>query len=113
LGRLVLLQKGNQLETNIPIIAPNSQITGVAFGLLVVAILLIHSAINLIKNKKKINWNFCWFSILLFFLGGLANGYLLFGQPLDRGQRINLIVIVLTGIFLVLGKPALNSQNQE
>jgi uncharacterized membrane protein YfcA len=113
IGGIALLTKGNQLDTGIPIIASENQIYIVATGLLIIGILFVIASINLIRNYSKMSWNTCWIVLLLFILGGLLNGFLLFGQPLDQGQKINLIAVILIGLFLVLGKPALKLNKQE
>lgn len=113
IGGIALLTKGNQLDAGIPIIASENQIYIVATGLLIIGILFVIASINLIRNYSKMSWNTCWIVLLLFILGGLLNGFLLFGQPLDQGQKINLIAVILIGLFLVLGKPALKLNKQE
>lgn len=106
-GGMALLIRGRQLETTVPIIASDGALIIVAIGLLIVALLLILTAINLMKNKSTTSWHLSWIVLIFFFLDGLLNGYLLFGQPLDQGQRINIIAVILVGILLFLGKPAL------
>ena len=106
-GGIALLTKGNQLDTGIPIIASKTQIYIVAIGLLIIGALFVFAAIKLLRNYSKTNWNVCWIVLLLFILGGLLNGFLLFGQPLDQGQKINLVAVILIGLLLFLGKPAL------
>ena len=107
IGGIFLLTKGNQLDTGIPIIASDTQIYIVSIGLLIIGILLVCASINLVRKYSKMSWNICWIVLILFLLGGLLNGYLLFGQPLDQGQKINLTAAILAGLFLFLGKPAL------
>jgi hypothetical protein len=107
IGGIALFSKGNRLATNIPIIATTSQMSIVAFGLFLICILFIYASINLIRKYSKRSWNFCWVVLSLFLLGGLFNGYLLYGQPLDLGQEINFVAVLLVSIFLLLGKPAL------
>ena len=53
-GGMALLLKGNNLETNSPIIAGELQIKLVSSGLLLVCILLIYSAINLLMRAYPI-----------------------------------------------------------
>ena len=110
-GGIALLKKGNQLNTEIPIIASEMQIFIVAIGLLTIGVLLVSAAINLVRNNSKRSWNICWFTLLIFLLDGLLNGFLLFGQPLDQGQKINLIAIILVGILLLVGKRYLKYGN--
>jgi hypothetical protein len=111
-GGIALLAKGNQLDTEVPIIASELQIYIVAIGLLAIGILFVWTAINLIKKYSTRSWNICWIVLLLFISSGLLNGYILFGQPLDKGQKINLIAVILIGIFLSFGKPYIKSKNK-
>ncbi len=106
-GGLALLMKGKQLETGVPIVASDFQIIIVAIGLLMIGVLLVLAAISLIRKYSFNIWLSCWLVLILFLLDGLLNGYLLFGQPLDQGQRINIIAVILIGILLFLGKPGL------
>jgi hypothetical protein len=112
-GGIALLTKGNQLDAGIPIIASETQIYIVAIGLLIIGVLFIFASIKLIRNRSIKNWNICWIVLLLFVLGGSFNGFLLFGQPLDQGQRINLVAVILIGSLLFLGKSALKLRKQE
>jgi hypothetical protein len=48
--------------------------------------------------------------LILFLSDGLLNGYLLFGHPLNQGQRINFIAATLSGVLLLLGKPILKNE---
>ncbi|RPH34005.1 MAG: hypothetical protein EHM93_02255 [Bacteroidales bacterium] len=107
IGGISLFQKGNQLITDIPIIATNPQISLIAFGLLLICALFIFAAINLIRKNSRRSWIFCWLVLLLFLLGGLLNGYILFGHPIDKGQMINFIAVFIVSIFLYTGKTAL------
>lgn len=106
-GGIALLIKGNQLDTGTPITATNNQIVIVGIGLLIISLVLFIAAINLIKHYSYKGWLFCWFTLGLFFLDGLLNGFLLFGQPLERGQSINIIAIIIIGILLLIGKSSL------
>lgn len=109
-GGIALLTKGNHLDTEVPIIASDMQIYIAAIGLLIIGILLVYASINLVRKYSKKSWNLCWIVLILFILGGLLNGYLLFGQPLDQGQKINLTAAILVGLFLFLGKSALKTE---
>jgi uncharacterized membrane protein len=106
-GGMALLIRGRQLETTVPIIASGGALIIVAIGLLIIALLLILAGINLMKNKSTTSWDLSWIVLIFFFLDGLLNGFLLFGQPIDQGQRINIIAVLLIGILLFLGKPGL------
>jgi hypothetical protein len=49
-------------------------------GLLLVALLLIVSTCLLFIKRNKMAWMVSWISICLFIIGGLVNGFLLFGK---------------------------------
>jgi len=106
IGGVSLLIKGNQLDTTIPIIASEKQVYLVATGLILVGVLLVSASIGLLRNYSKMSWNICWIILLFFLLDGLLNGFLLFGRPLDQGQRINFLAFTIIGLFLFFGKPA-------
>jgi hypothetical protein len=107
LGGISLLLKGNALHTDLPIVASFTQVKAVALGL--VGVLLISSAIYLIIRKTKRNWNYCMTVLLLFFASGALNGLLLFGHPLDKGQMINIIAVLICCMILYLGRPSLSN----
>ena len=113
IGGVALLTNGNQLDTEIPIIASETQIYIVVIGLLIIGVLLIYGAINLMRNFSKRSWIICWIFLIIFILGGLLNGILLFGQQLDKGQIINLLAVILVGLFLFFGKSGLRLIEQE
>lgn len=107
IGGTTLLLKGNHVDTNIPIMATSLQIKLVAYGLLLICLLFIYGSISLIRKYSKRSWNYCWLVLFIFLLGGLLNGYLLYGKPLEQGQMINFISVFIVSAFLFLGKPAL------
>ena len=108
-GGMFLLIRRAQLQTDNPIVASNFQIMMVGLGLLIVGVLFILAAVYLMKNSSYRSWLFSWIVLIIFLLDGLINGYLLFGKPLDPGQRINTIAVIVVGILLFLGRPALKS----
>jgi hypothetical protein len=55
------------------------------------------------------SWNICWIFLLFFLLDGLLSGFLLFGKPLEQGQKINFVVVTIIGLLLILGKPGLKT----
>ncbi len=112
-GAVILLIKGKQLDTQVPIVASDQQITIVAIGLSIIGILFVLAAINLIRKYSYSSWLLCWIVLFLFLLSGLINGYFLFGQPLDQGQRINIIAVVIVGILLLLGKASLKPRKEK
>jgi len=106
-GGVALLLKGKNLDTGIPIIANGIQTNIVAVGLLLICIILLISAVNMLRKFSKSSWKISWFALILFLIDGTLNGFILFGKPLDEGQMINIFATVITGLFLFLGKPAL------
>ncbi len=113
IGGIALLLKGDRLDTEITMIASDTEIYIVAICLLIIGILFVYAAINLLRDYSQKSWNLCWIVLLLFILNGLLNGYLLFGQPLDQGQKINFVIVIIIGVFLFLGKPALEMENKS
>ena len=109
-GGIALIMKGKQLDTGTPIMASETQILLASAGLLIVGFFLIYAGINLLRKPAPLSWSISWLALILFFIGGLLNGYLLFGQPLDQGQKINLIALILAGLFLFLGKSSLKTE---
>ena len=107
-GGIALLLMGSGLETNMPVIANDVETKLVSIGLLFVCVLLIYSAINLLRKYTLMRWNLCFFSLLLFLSDGVLNGFLLFGHPIDQGQIINIVAVIIVSIFLLTGKPAIN-----
>ena len=79
-------------------------------GLLLVALLLIISACLLFIKRNKTAWILSWISICLFIIGGLVNGFLLFGKPQIDGQIINWSICILTSLLLLFGKKAIKEK---
>ena len=79
-------------------------------GLLIVALLLIIAACLLFFKRNKLAWNISWVSIILFIIGGLVNGFLLFGKPQIDGQIVNWSVSIFICLFLLTGKKALKEK---
>jgi hypothetical protein len=110
MGGIFLYTKGSELVTNRPIIASEFQIKMVAMGLVIICILLIYSGIILLWNTNKGAWNISAVVLLLFLVTGLINGFVLFGRPVDQGQMINIIAVLVSIGLLITGKPALNKR---
>jgi hypothetical protein len=79
-------------------------------GLILVALLLIVSACLLFIKRNKTAWIVSWISIGLFIIGGLVNGFLLFGKPQIDGQIINWSICILTSLLLLFGKKAIKEK---
>jgi len=105
LGGLLSLTKGIEavVSTNIE----TWKTTVASSGLLIVALLLIVSACLLFVKRNKTAWILSWISIGLFIIGGLVNGFLLFGKPQIDGQIINWSVSILTVLLLLFGEKSL------
>ncbi|MBK8883986.1 MAG: hypothetical protein IPN67_16885 [Bacteroidales bacterium] len=111
IGGIALLIKGSQLATNITIIANVLQIRLVAIGLISLCALLIYAGINLLRKNTYRSWYFCFILLCLFLLGGALNGYILFGHPVDQGQTTNFLAVIIIGLLLILGRPALKERS--
>lgn len=107
MGGLGLLSEGARVDMTHTITASPAEIRIAAYSLLVVCLLLIVSGISLTVRRTRTNWIAGWVSLLLFLIGGVVNGVLLFGHPLLHGQLINIGICILTGFFLVWGKDRL------
>jgi uncharacterized membrane protein YfcA len=86
------------------------KMTAASISLLTVALLLIVSACLLLVKKNKTMWILCWISVCLFIIGGLVNGFLLFGSPQAGGQIINCSVSAVICLLLWLGR---NFKNEK
>jgi hypothetical protein len=113
LGGIVLLARGNNINTGHPVVASGARMRIVALGLLAVCLLLVFSAINVLRKPDKKSWNLCWTALIIFLTGGVINGYLLFGHPIDKGQLINLSAVIICIVLLYLGKPLPGDINQS
>lgn len=101
LGGLLLL-KGADTLAGENIDSWKASVGGV--DLLIVALLLIISSCLLIFKRNKTAWILSWVSLCLFIIGGIVNGFLLFGKPQIDGQIVNWSISILAGVFLALGK---------
>ncbi len=59
---------------------------------------------KLISMKRKI---LLIIASILMIVIGVLNGFLLFGQPIDQGQIINIVAVIIIIIFLITGNPAI------
>lgn len=107
-GGITLLTQGDKLDLGLPVTATPAELKIAAYSLIAVCCLLIISAICLTIRRLVSNYAFCWISLGLFLVGGLINGFLLFGHPLGSGQLINWGVSFVIGLCLVLGKDAVH-----
>ena len=108
MGGVTLLTHGDKLDLGLPVTASPAELKIAAYSLIAVCLLLVISAVSLTIRKLVSNYAFCWASLGLFLVGGLVNGFLLFGHPLGSGQLINWGVSFVIGLCLVLGKDAVH-----
>lgn len=104
IGGFLLILHGNSVDAGPRITASECQTLLLGIGLIIVFILFLTSAFLLIIQKSKIGWILSWIAIAIFLLGGIINGFVLFGKPNIQGQIINVLASVLIGINLILGK---------
>ena len=102
IGGLFSLTKGVETVVSTNIAAWKTTVAST--GLLAVALFLIVSACLLFVRRNKTAWILSWISVGLFIIGGVVNGFLLFGKPQIDGQIINWSVSILIGLFLLLGR---------
>ena len=110
MGGVTLLTHGDKLELGLPITASPDELKIAAYSLIAVCCLLVVSAICLTIRRYVANYAFCWISLLLFLIGGIVNGFLLFGDPLAGGQMLNFGICIIIGAFLVFGKDTVKSK---
>ena len=112
-GGFLLILRGNTINTGHAISASNNQALKVGIGLIIVLILFGISAFLLLRNQSKIGWILSWIATIIFIVGGLINGFILFDKPKFQGQFINIIFGILIGINLILGKKELKIFNPK
>lgn len=110
MGGVTLLKQGDKLELGLPITGTPGELKAAGISLVVVCCLLVISAIMLTIRRYVQNYAFCWISLFLFLIGGIVNGYLIFGHPLAGGQAMNWGISFVIGVFLVLGKDAVRTK---
>ncbi|MDD2951683.1 MAG: hypothetical protein PHC95_00750 [Parabacteroides sp.] len=111
MGGVTLLIQGDKLDLGLPITASPEGLKIAAYSLIAVCCLLVISAICLTIRRYVANYAFCWISLLLFLIGGIVNGFLLFGHPLAGGQLMNWGISFVIGLLLVLGKDTVKSKH--
>lgn len=66
----------------------------VAAGLLIIALWLIISSVWYLAQKTKLATNLLTAGMIAFWIGGIINGYVLYGSPQLSGQVINLALVI-------------------
>ena len=112
LGGIILLLKGNNIEVDRVIIASSTEIVFIGFGLIIIVIMFLVSAIGIFK-KKYLYWKLGIITSVLFIIDGAINGFLLFDQPLETGTIINIAVSILIIISLYLGKNSISERENN
>jgi len=103
IGGLVLIIEGTNLELDQRMIASSNEAKMVGIGLILVSIILVRSAIGMLKSNY-FYWKIGLFAIILFILDGLINGFILFGQPLEKGTIINITASVIIVLAMLIGR---------
>ena len=103
-GGLLLILHGNNVNAGNAISASQTQSHLLGIGLIIVFILFITSAYLLLRQKIKIGWILSWIAIVVFLLGGVINGIVLFGAPKIQGQIFNLTASILIAFNLIQSK---------
>ena len=70
--------------------------TGVGIGLIAVGLFILISVIMLWIKRSMFWMTMLSLSVILFWLGGIINGFLLYGKPQMSGQIINLCCVMAT-----------------
>ena len=71
-------------------------------GLILIAVLLVVSAIGLIIKQDRGRKKWLTAGIILFWIDGVINGFMLYGSPQIAGQIINLIIVAVVLVCLWL-----------
>ncbi len=111
LGGLLFLLRGNRIELDRPILASSGEIVLMGFGLLLISVLFLTSAIGVFR-RNFFFWRLGIFTSFLFIIDGALNGTLLFGHPLETGTIMNIVAAILIIGALLLGKDSLAAGSQ-
>ncbi len=103
-GGILLLLQGNKVAVEPPIASSDIVAKLCGVGLIVVMLILLYAAYTLSKKRSYFSWKLSWIGIVIFLLGGLINGFLMFGNPFVQDQIINFSASILIALFLILGK---------
>lgn len=76
----------------------------VGLGLLVVAIILVVSSAGFLMAQSRRKRVWITVGMLLYWVGGAVNGYILYGHPQAVGQIINLTLLIIVLICLWIGR---------
>lgn len=110
MGGVTLLTHGDKLNLGTPLTATPGELKAAAYSLIVVCCLLVISGICLTVRRYVAVYALSWISLLLFLIGGIVNGFLLFGHLLAGGQLMNWAITFVIGLLLVLGKDTVKSK---
>lgn len=69
--------------------------TGVGIGLIAVGIFILLSITMLLVRRSMFWFTMLSLSVILFWVGGIINGFLLFGHPQMSGQIINICCVMV------------------
>ena len=106
-GGMLLLGGSEDLDLGMPITASEGTLALAGYSLVVVCLLLVIAGIVLTIRHDRLSWMISWIGLGLFLVGGLMNGFLLFGSPQLSGQVVNLLVSGLIAGCLLWSKKAL------
>ena len=70
--------------------------TWLGVGLIAVGLFIIFSTAMLLAKRSMFWWSMLSLSVILFWLDGIINGFLLFGHPQMPGQIINICCVMVT-----------------
>ena len=107
-GGILLLINGNQVALDPPIMAGSLVARCCGAGLIAVLVVFVVSAFKLLKHNSLSGWNLSWIGMVIFLLGGLLNGFLLFGNPFVQDQVINFGASAIILLCLLAGRPAVS-----
>ena len=76
--------------------ADSSTETWLGVGLIAIGLIIIFSTAMLLAKRSMFWWTMLSLSVILFWLDGIINGFLLFGHPQMPGQIINICCVMVT-----------------
>ncbi|HKI85308.1 MAG TPA: hypothetical protein VKA53_01050 [Thermoanaerobaculia bacterium] len=109
-GGAVLLRRGSASVGAVRL-APTSAIA-VALGLILVAVLASAAVVGLVVGASWGRW-LAVAAVVLFLVGGIVNGTVLFGAPRIRGQLLNFGYSFLVLYFLYLQRPLTHEVSRD
>jgi hypothetical protein len=108
-GGVILLLHGHAADARI--LASEPVVSRLAVGLVVIGLLVIVSAIGIMRGKAGF-WFLGVIGTILFVIDGAINGYFLYGSPGEAGTAVNVVASLIILAALFRGRKILTSVDQ-